>query len=294
MRYLFLVLIGLLLPSLAHANIDLVSSSQTPEVGDAFVIDVRYTGTDFINAVEGELDIPTSLVVESIFTNDSPIALWVEHPADSKTQTLRFSGTAPGGFTGGQSLFQVIVSAQDAGSQSFSLLDASGYLHDGLGSRVRFEDTYLTLTVESFDPATPPTTVQVEDNEPPTIVAEIVVDESEPETITYLIHYGRDKETAVRSIELHRHGTTTYLTTTPTELKTGWFAQRATLIATDAAGNQSRRSVIIPGRLKLFGYSPLMTQALAVGIPTLLATLVCLHLLHQQLVGAVFGRRRFG
>lgn len=91
----------LLLPITLHAAVFSVSALKASfPLQEEFLVTANIdTQSDSINALEGSIVFPGSLLtLKEIRDGDSIITFWIEHPA-SIGETIRFSGVIPGGFT---------------------------------------------------------------------------------------------------------------------------------------------------------------------------------------------------
>ena len=114
--------------------------------------------TEKVNAVAGEISLPTDFVLSQIQTGNSLINFWVEKPslADGK---IIFSGIIPGGYQGTNGLILNLTLSKIQGlslktqiqRESLKVSNAQVLLHDGLGTRVTVETPEIIL--EPFDTA---------------------------------------------------------------------------------------------------------------------------------------------
>ena len=136
-------------------------------VGEAFEVGILLdTEGERINAVEGAVVFPDSLVLDQVRDGGSRVPLWVERPALGAPGTVHFSGVIPGGYAGTEGeLFRLVFRPASEGESAILLQDLRLLLDDGLGTEaaVRFGSFRLTALL----PVHRPDAVQVKDLIPP-------------------------------------------------------------------------------------------------------------------------------
>ncbi|MBI4135723.1 hypothetical protein HY477_03255 [Candidatus Uhrbacteria bacterium] len=132
-------------------------AGQTITVGREFDVILRVdTQGQAINAVEGRVTYPASLMEgRTINTASSFITIWTEAPAFD-AGTIRFSGGRPTpGFTGQGEVFRARFRASAAGTATMSLQNARILLNDGSGTNV-FESAGTGVYTLQIAPPPPP------------------------------------------------------------------------------------------------------------------------------------------
>lgn len=114
-------------------------------------------GREVVNAVEGELVLPSDAQVVKIYTGGSAVLIWVTPPTwNPVTHSISFAGLTPGGFSRTQPLFTLELShgeARQAGGKLF------GYRSDGVGTQIVLEYSFTAKEMkedlewpEAFEP----------------------------------------------------------------------------------------------------------------------------------------------
>ena len=121
-----------------------------------------------VNAVEGELGIPSMLKLEEIRDGNSLISLWNLRP-EVQDNKVSFSGIIPGGWRGNVGpLFSFIILAEEEGAGALEVDSARVLLHDGFGTSVPVDLGSVTLNVDSSI-ALKDLVGEIEDLEPPEV-----------------------------------------------------------------------------------------------------------------------------
>lgn len=106
--------------------------------GETFMVDVYVESSTRINAAEGTVTYPkTLLTATTVVTTGSVVTLWAEQPVINADQgTVRFAGGITGGFSGKGKVMTVTFRAAGAGLARVTIEDSSLLAHDGLGTSV--------------------------------------------------------------------------------------------------------------------------------------------------------------
>jgi hypothetical protein len=160
--FYFLLSTGLL----EAAEIRLDSQKVNVKTGEQFVVDVRVNSDESLNAVEGRLTFPTDVLsIKEIREGNSVLTLWIEKPYVDGGEVM-FSGIAPGGFSGPQSLlFSLVFEAESVGEAELLLLEATALRNDGLGTNEPVSLRNVGIVVKPGD--SKPRTLAQSDTEPP-------------------------------------------------------------------------------------------------------------------------------
>ena len=157
-RILFLSFLLLTSPFLAKsATMSFMPSSATFSVGERIVIKVVVNGDVPLNAVSGEVFLPTShLSIESISKSNSLISFWIRDPSFSKTiGTVRFEGVMTDPFQGnGGLVLNITVKAVKEGTVNVGFSEGQILANDGNGTDITGS---LNKAVFTIIPAKPKT-----------------------------------------------------------------------------------------------------------------------------------------
>ncbi len=151
-----------------------------------------------INALEGEINIPNYLSVESIRDGDSIIAFWGERPYLQNNQKIIFSGVVPGGWKGSKAkLFSIIAKTKNEGTGTFSISNAKVLLNDGKGTETLVSTESLSFSIDETIALTP-TIFDYEDDESPELfIPSIVQDPDIFENDYFLVFVAQDKGSGI-------------------------------------------------------------------------------------------------
>ncbi len=115
------------------------SATSSIGVGDSVRIDVDLfpEGKD-VNALEGSLSFSHDVFnFEKITDGNSPVALWLERPAENSSSEIFLSGIIPSGFSGVSApLFSLYFKALKQGSGAFTFSRVRLLENDGKGTEV--------------------------------------------------------------------------------------------------------------------------------------------------------------
>ena len=149
MRYLTKTLLSFavvfVLPvSVQASQLRIVASEDTLKQSDTFEANIFLdTKSEYINAIDGFLVVPSGLTVREIRFDSSVVPLWVEAPK-AVAGGVSFAGVMPGGYKGSPeiqenshgNLFVVVLEAQRAGSYTLSFRSGTSvYIDDGFGTK---------------------------------------------------------------------------------------------------------------------------------------------------------------
>lgn len=212
MRYLLLLL--LLLPSGVNAaslHVDAVQESL--RVGDTALVTVSlYTEGDIVNAIDGTILIPDSLVVTDIRYSGSVVSLWIQNPEEREVGRISFGAVLPGGYQNGVeeetqegNVFTFVVEAVQEGETSISFTDDTAvYLNDGAGTRAPLTVKNSTLTVGAPDGSTQRVAVSTDDAPPEDFTAEVTSGDAFGIPGEVLVFLASDKDSGVERYEISR------------------------------------------------------------------------------------------
>ena len=133
------------------ATVTLSTTPETYQVGEEFTLTIQVTSDIPANTYAASLQFPANnLQVVDIIDTNSVVDLWVEEPSvHDAADSLFFAGGSlqPTGFTGTDTLLEVIFTATSPGTATFTIADLEIYAHDGQGSAIPLRDVE-PLTVE--------------------------------------------------------------------------------------------------------------------------------------------------
>ena len=171
MKYFLIIFSLAVLVSINHADAAqffLETKENEVGLGQRMEVVVRLNSEgETINAIEGIIRVPNSLLIETIRDGNSLISFWTERPNTEAGQNIKFSGIVPGGWKGSSGeIFSIIVKTEVEGDTNIRLSDMRALLHDGEGTEAVTKVTSLVLQVDKSIPNIDLIT-EVEDNEPP-------------------------------------------------------------------------------------------------------------------------------
>ncbi len=228
----FALLIVVPLPAFA------VSLVMQPVSGTRTVNVMLDTGDELINAVEGSIDTGSSIVSAVSFTG-SVLPLWLERPS---TDSLRFSGIVPGGYSGS---FGPLFSITLGGTSQSATLTPKGvkaYLNDGKGTEASL--VALPASVE-FDTTTS-TPANPDHGVPEFSEVRIARDPAVFDNAWFVTFNAQDAESGVARYEVaeregddagHQDTLTWHLATVPYRLLDQSRSSTVFVRVTDGAGN---------------------------------------------------------
>lgn len=126
-------------PFLAKAaTLSVSPASGSFEVGDRVTIRAVVSSATPINAISGELSIPTSVfAIDSVSKAGSLLNFWVTEPSFSQAGLLHFEGVTLGGYSGGTAtVVTVVLRAVKEGSGVVSFRSGTVLANDGQGTDV--------------------------------------------------------------------------------------------------------------------------------------------------------------
>lgn len=293
--------------SQAHAARYYFSSEKTEFSSEGFFqIDLYLDSeSEVINAFEGELQLPGSLVsIVDIRTGGSFVSFWVKPPKQTSTSSVDFAGIFPGGFNANNAyLFSVIAQVKDfatrqTASSPFSgqvtMQNMSVLLHDGLGSPADVSVSpfsfSISRTVATVNEARE--VLQANDEDPPEAFQPVVTtDKNLYEGKYSLVFATQDKGVGVSHYEVHEADKPIVdadpsiaieeweRVESPYLLQDQSLSKYVYVKAVDKVGNE--RVVLVPAEHPMGGYS---TRALWGIIITIVIVFVVLGLVlwHHQ------------
>lgn len=90
------------------------------------------TGRETINALEGTLVLPSGAKIDTIYTGNSAILIWIT-PPEIEGNTIKFAGITPGGFRGRYPVFSFDSAS---GVQNYSFKSVNAIRSDSSGTSV--------------------------------------------------------------------------------------------------------------------------------------------------------------
>ncbi len=172
--------------------------------GATFSIPVMVdVGNDNVNAIEGSLTVPDGLVIDTISTAGSVLALWAEGPSYVVTdRAIEFTGGSPHSIASGkQLLFVVHAHAAAQGSYVLTPKSLSAYANDGKGSRLAITSAPVTVMVGAKG-SVPAESGQSTPHTATTLVADLGRDASLFDGKYFIAFYGGDNGRGVDHYEI--------------------------------------------------------------------------------------------
>ena len=225
-----------------QSNIDALPIGYNMEVG-LFI----NTEAKNINALEGELILPSHLLaVDKIKINNSIINFWVEKP-ELKNNKIKFSGIIPGGYNGtdGQVLALVLRSISE-GQGLIVMDDIVVLLNDGQGTEIDTNLINLPITVSQSVDA-PEMILTEEDNDPPETFQPLIDKIPAIGSDNYLLIFTtQDKGSGIDRYEVKEGWRSWKIATSPYILKNQKLNSKIFIKAIDEAGNERVITITTP------------------------------------------------
>lgn len=205
------LVLGVLGAPVAHANVYLSSRGDVHHK-DVFAVDVFIdTEGRTLNAVEGSVilnDAATrGFIVKDISVAGSALSVWPRKPSlSSDGESVSFIGGTPSGLNDSKALlFTLFLQAGVAGPFSLQYSGITGYLNDGLGTKVSYKDHSATVQVlpALASPLDALSSVVSSDNQPPaTFGIELLQDASQNAGMKYLSFETTDDRSGIAYYEV--------------------------------------------------------------------------------------------
>lgn len=210
-------------------------------VGDVFEVSLLLdTQGEYINAVEGTVNIPPRLEAQSINNGDSLVSLWIQPPRIEQNK-IAFAGIVPGGYSGARgTIFSIVLRAHSVGANVMTIEKAQTLLHDGRGTASRLATRNYNITIASRSTDRPPAIVLQTDREPPSMFAPIIAQDANVfGGKKFLVFVAFDKQSGVDHYEVREEGESNawVVATSPYLLKDQTLSGRISVRAIDVAGN---------------------------------------------------------
>lgn len=241
-KYIFIILLFIFCcPQFSQALVlNINSKSNVLPTGQKVEISISLdTQNVDINALEGDLLLPSGISVVDVLDASEVISFWLEKPA-SKDNKIHFSGMTPGGFKGQGILFRALVIADKNQKADFSLANLQVLLNDGQGTATVADSNILTVDfVSEAASSYEAVEVTVSDHEMPESFTPIIsrLDQIEP-GIFFLVFDTQDKGTGIDHYEV-REGWRLYESAeSPYRLKNQKLNDDIYVKVFDKAGNQ--------------------------------------------------------
>lgn len=241
-KYIFIILLFIFCcPQFSKALVlNINSKSNVLPTGQKVEISISLdTQNVDINALEGDLLLPSGISVVDVLDASEVISFWLEKPA-SKDNKIHFSGMTPGGFKGRGILFRALVIADKNQKADFSLANLQVLLNDGQGTATVADSNILTVDfVAEASSSYEAVEVTVSDHEMPESFTPIIsrLDQVEP-GIFFLVFDTQDKGTGIDHYEV-REGWRLYESAeSPYRLKNQKLNDDIYVKVFDKAGNQ--------------------------------------------------------
>lgn len=174
-------------------------------VGEEFELSLLLnTQGEYINALEGTVNIPARLEARSINSGNSFINLWIQ-PLRIEKNKIYFAGIVPGGYVGERgTVFSVMLRARDMGTNIVTVEKAQALLNDGLGTAARLVTRRQTIIVSapSQSAVQRPVTPKVDRDPPSAFVPTIAQDANVFDGKKFLIFVTQDKQSGIDRYEV--------------------------------------------------------------------------------------------
>jgi hypothetical protein len=155
-----LMLLAFFASSIAYAGqITAAPYTATEAPNSPFTITISMTTEkNSVNVVQGSIDIPIGVVVESATTAGSAFTIWPTLPAyDAASRQVQFAGGIPHGIPAGTTvkLFTIQAHAANTGTYVFKPDAIQAFQNDGKGTAEPVTVSSATITVKAGATATP-------------------------------------------------------------------------------------------------------------------------------------------
>ncbi len=142
----------------AAANLSLSPSSGSYEVGDVVSIRVLVSGDAPLNAISGNIVIPSNLGVQSISKAASMLNFWATEPVYSRdTSSIKFEGVALGGAGTSGTVITVYAKALKSGKAAVTFQSGQVLANDGEGTNITGNLSGATYTINEATEKPAPT-----------------------------------------------------------------------------------------------------------------------------------------
>lgn len=156
-----------------------------------------------INALEGTVQVPGLLSLETLRDGNTLISFWAERPEVNENQEIVFAGVIPGGWQGNRGrIFSFIAQTESQGSGKFTLSNTQVLLHDGKGTQATLNTEPLTLNIDETIKLTP-FVIDLEDREPPEPFTPLLAQDPDIfEGDYFLVFSAQDKASGIAMYEV--------------------------------------------------------------------------------------------
>lgn len=274
MKYVLLC-VFLCMPIAADAaSISVGVDPATLRVGETATVAVTLrTEGEIINAVEGSVSLPETLIVRAVRFTGSVVPLWLEEPHEVGAGTFSFAAVLPGGYQNAGAeesiqgnLFTLIVEATGEGQGHVALSNARAYLNNGEGTQAPLTREAGAITISGRGGTSQDLPV---DGVPPEALTVDVVD---GDTLGVpgraLVFFAQDKDSSIEGYEVARSffPLPAFLlmfapAESPVTLSVLDTFRLVTVRASDASGN-TRVTTVAPGGV--LGYLPTLVLVILI------------------------------
>ena len=156
-----------------------------------------------VNALEGTVQVPGLLSLETIRDGNTLISFLAERPEVNEDQAIVFGGVIHGGWQGNRGrIFSFVGQTESQGSGKFTLVNAQVLLHDGKGTQATLNTEPFTLNVDETIGLTP-FVIDLDDREPPEPFTPLLAQDPDIfEGDYFLIFAAQDKASGIDRYEV--------------------------------------------------------------------------------------------
>lgn len=222
-----------------------VSAPQEVKLGQPFIVEFIVDSDDTaINAVEGVVNIPSTLNVVDINIDGSVVTYWVDKPSVSSEGQIKFAGVVPGGFKGDHHvLFKGVFRADTESDLEFAFNNARVLAHDGLGNElpVSYRSAVVAVSETAPDFVMP---VISDITGPEEFIVRYVNESHLADNSGSIIFHARDGESGLDRVELTLDGENFSPVTSPYVVDSNDGGE-IILRAYDKLGNFTEQKIIV-------------------------------------------------
>lgn len=120
--------------------------------GEEFVLKVEINASETVNAVEGRMIFDSKILnLKEVREGGSVVNFWVEKPKLEGEGGIIFSGITPGGFSGKNTIFNVVFEGKNTGTTQFYFQDLKILKNDGQGTKISLSTREASLNIVAGD-----------------------------------------------------------------------------------------------------------------------------------------------
>lgn len=247
--------------SVKGAEVSFDKNYQEMLVNQEFKVSIVInTNNETINAIEGEIILPSDiLTVKMINDANSIINLWIEKP-QIRENKIKFSGIIPGGYKGKQGLLmELFLKTKREGKGTITFQNVKMLKNDGFGTEAPVNISDFIITIKGEMPPNQIIPLEIIDNNPPEPFTPII--SQDPAIFNgkyFLVFSTQDKESGIDHYEVREGRGHFVKAKSPYLIKNQELNEEIIVKAIDKKGNE-RLSVVKPLQKKKAWYTEYKT-----------------------------------